>query len=220
MSNYLKITYPKSSVYSEQLALYLYIRYLTTESKLLDVGCGIGEYVKAFRNFHIHTLGLDKRIETDADLGYYKCNIETETFPFPDDYFDCIFSKSVIEHVHNIEHLFSEIYRVLKPNGKIIVMTPDWECCYKDFYIDYTHIRPFTLKALRELLLIFKFKNVTVEKFYQLPLLWRDPALTILARITALLVPDRFKWVDKERTIQRKWIRFSKELMLLGIGEK
>ena len=220
MNNYLKITYPKQTEYPEIFALYLFVHYLSSKTKLLDIGCGIGEYVRAFRQLNILAFGLDKRIETNPDLGYYKCDIEIEQIPFPDNYFDFIFTKSVIEHVQNIEHLFTEIYRVLKPSGKIIVMTPDWSSCYKDFYIDYTHIRPFTLKALRETLLIFGFKNVKVEKFYQLPLLWKKPYLTFLAKLTSLFINDRFKWKDKEQTQQRIWIRFSKELMLLGIGEK
>jgi SAM-dependent methyltransferase len=185
---------------------------------VLDFGCGKGEYITAFRQLKLKVVGVDSRVETQP--GYHKCDIEKEHLPFVDNTFDVIFSKSTIEHIHNPDHLFNELYRVLKPGGKVILMTPDWETNYKEFYIDYSHVTPYTRKSLREALLIFGFKNVNVEQFYQLPLLWRCPHLKFLAALTRKLIPDQFKWKDKEQTKHRTWIRFSKELMLLGIGEK
>ena len=45
--------------------------------------------------------------------------------------------------------LLKEMYRTLEVEGKIIVMTPSWEYTYwGPFYIDPTHIRPFTKKSL------------------------------------------------------------------------
>jgi 2-polyprenyl-3-methyl-5-hydroxy-6-metoxy-1,4-benzoquinol methylase len=218
MHKYLEVTYPQTTNYPDALALYLYVHHLPPGAKMLDFGCGRGEYVEAFRKLKMIVAGVDSRIENNCDLGYYKCNIEVEQIPFGDGFFDCIFSKSTIEHVRNTEHMFTELNRVLRPGGKIILMTPEWNP--QTFYIDYSHVTPYTVKSLREAMLIFGFKNITVERFYQLPLLWKKPYLTFLAKLTDMFCNYDDIWKDKEQTKHRTWIRFSKEPMLLGIGEK
>ena len=39
-----------------------------------------------------------------------------------DNFFDIVYSKSVIEHFHNPDKLISEMYRVLKPGGELRIM--------------------------------------------------------------------------------------------------
>ena len=61
-----------------------------------------------------------------------------------------IFSqKSFVEHFYQPEYLFIEMSRVLKENGFLITLTPDWEDNFKMFYDDFTHKRPFTITSLK-----------------------------------------------------------------------
>lgn len=62
-----------------------------------------------------------------------------EDRPYNDNTFDIIFSQSVLEQFYFPEELVMEVYRILKPNGLVITMIPDWESVYKTFYEDYTH---------------------------------------------------------------------------------
>lgn len=222
INNYNDIIYKhhQKTDYPKRLILYLGCRFFPyfKNLKLLELGCGKGEYLSIFKNLEIEIYGLDKE-KFDNNLNMAQCDFENHNFPSPDNYFDIVFSKSTIEHVYNTDNFLSECYRVLKPNGKIIILTPDWESQHKDFYHDYTHVKPFTYRGLRDVLLIHNFKNVKVEKFYQLPILWKYPQLKILTKLTTLL-PNSWKWKDKEERIHNVWIRFSKELMLLGVGEK
>ena len=83
-----------------------------------------------------------------------------------------IYSKSLIEHFYYPEKIFKEAYRVLKPGGIIITLTPEWKYIYKTFYDDYTHRVPFTKESLRDIHNIHNFKEVKVESFKQLPILF------------------------------------------------
>ena len=47
--------------------------------------------------------------------------------------------------------MFKEAYRVLKPSGILINLTPEWKYIYKSFYDDYTHRTPFTKKSLEDI---------------------------------------------------------------------
>ena len=103
--------------------------------------------------------------------------------------------------------------RVLKKDGIIITMTPDWEINYKIFYEDYTHRTPFSETSLRDIHLINGFKKVKILKFKQLPILWNNNMiLNILSELTRVLVPNYFR--------KFKWVKFSKEIILLSIAKK
>jgi ubiquinone/menaquinone biosynthesis C-methylase UbiE len=72
--------------------------------------------------------------------------------------------KSAIEHIRNrnVDHVMSELYRVLKPGASIIMTTCDWKKNYKVFYDDYTHKIPFTKASLEDMFRMYD--SVAMEK--------------------------------------------------------
>jgi SAM-dependent methyltransferase len=210
-NNYLDVVYQKraDNGYPKALVEWLHLWCYIWKGSLLDVGCGDGTFTKTFNDAGFSAIGID----------YPTVDFEKDDLPFEDESFEFIFCKSVIEHVRNTDHFLSELYRVLQPGGKIVIMTPSWEHVYRDFFNDYTHVRPFHRKGLQDCMKIHDFQNVKVEYFYQLPKVWVWDLLRPLVWLTQLL-PDSWKWKDKEQNIHRTWIRFSKEVMLLGIGIK
>ena len=89
--------------------------------------------------------------------------------PFDDNSIDIVYSKSFIEHLHYPERYLEEAYRVLKPNGIFLTLTPDWQSNYKIFFDDFTHRTPFTTVALSDAYKMYGFKDINVYKFRQLP---------------------------------------------------
>jgi ubiquinone/menaquinone biosynthesis C-methylase UbiE len=232
MPNYLETIYFRDEysekAYPQKLCNYIYENIIkkklskTEGLKLLDVGSGKGNHLVGFSRKNIECYGIDKREECLKIVDKFtikECDLEKDKFPYDDDYFDIVFSKSVIEHVNNADNILSETFRVLKKGGIAIMMTPDWGTQYKIFWDDYTHVKAWTRKGLQDALHIHNFKNSDSTLFRQLPILWKYPFLNILADITSFL-PERFKWKDKEEKIFREWVRFSKEKMLIGFGRK
>lgn len=225
MPNYLEVNYSldeyAADKYPQKLCNYLSERYFKVQGDskkiLLDIGSGKGNYLIGFSRNGMSVKGLDKRkecLEILSGFDIRECDLENDTFPFEDNYFDFVFSKSVLEHVYNTENVIRETYRVLKPGCITVQMTPDWATDYKYFYDDPTHVKPFTRKGLGQAFSLGDFIDVECEQFYQLPFLWRHPGLTFITRIISLL-PDSLKWKDKEKRIQNVIIRHSKERMLL-----
>jgi len=219
MSNYLETIYFRNEQgeydYPQQLCDYLVKRYKLS-GRLLDVGCGKGNHLVAFNRRFLHTEGIDSRPITSE---ISKCDLEKEEFPELENDFDVVFSKSVIEHVNNADNIISEIKRVLKPGGRVILLTPDWNTTHEVFWDDYTHVKPWTRKSLQDALMIHGFTEVKSELFRQLPLVWKYPKLNYICDLISLL-PHSFKWKDREEKEFRTWVRFSKEKMILATGTK
>lgn len=206
------------TTYPDQLASYLFERYdLKTDSKLLDIGCGRGEFLRGFMSCGVNGYGVDRsrvaeKYCPEAELR--TADLENEGLPYEDNFFDVIYSKSVIEHFYYPEKIFQEMYRVLKPGGIVITLCPDWEFNYRIYFEDYTHRTPFMQSSLRDIQLMLGFENVQVERFRQLPVLWNGGGLLLpFAELTRLLTPNFLKPYSK-------WVRFSKEIMLLSSATK
>ena len=203
--------------YPDKLARYLSSRYeLPKGSKILDLGCGRGEFLRGFIRCGLKGYGVDqstvaRSVCPGAEI--LQSDLEDEVLPYNDNYFDVIYSKSVLEHFYYPEKLVMEIYRIVKPGGLVITMVPDWESVYKTFYKDYTHRTPFTANSLKDIFLINGFDDVKVEKFRQLPFLWSLPWLRPFCSFVAFITPRSVRPYSK-------LIKFSQEIMLLSTAVK
>lgn len=231
MSNYLETIYFRDEysekAYPQRLCKHIVERYYSKngnveEKKLLDIGSGKGNHLVGFSRCGLKVYGIDKRnecVKILKEVDIRECDIEKDRFPYEANYFDFVFSKSVLEHVWNADNFLSESLRILKPGGIAVFMTPDWRSQCKFFWDDYTHVKAFTRKSLQDAMLINGFENVVCSYFLQLPIVWKYPMMEYITRFVAFL-PDSLKWKDKEEKHFRRFIRFSKEKMLLAVGNK
>ncbi len=219
MSDYLKVVYSEENIpyttYPQKLAKYLFDSFnMNQNENMLEIGCGRGEMLRNFKNLGLNVKGIDISPEAPKfhdDIEIRVCDVENQSLPYEDNTFDIVYSKSVLEHFYYPERYMKEVYRVLKPNGKILTLVPDWEVNYKTYFDDYTHRTPFTKVSLEDILKIHNFKDVYVYKFRQLPCVWKYPFLNYISAIIAPFIPIRTKV---------KFFRWSRELMLVSIARK
>jgi len=105
-------------------------RHIPPKSKVLDVGCGAGlliQYLPATCSY----VGVDQdvaAIEANRRLfprvAFQVFDIVTATYPFQEQSFDTIVMAAVIEHIHDPLHVMKEMFRILKPGGRLIMTTP------------------------------------------------------------------------------------------------
>jgi SAM-dependent methyltransferase len=69
-----------------------------------------------------------------------------------DNSIDTIFASNFLEHLDwtQLEVLMTEILRVLKPAGRVMIMQPNFRHCYKHYFDDYTHRTVFTDHSVRD----------------------------------------------------------------------
>lgn len=233
MSKYHEIVYgnyPKNN-FNQKLVTYLSQTYKIKpfwsglwnseiyNNKLLEIGFGQGDCLREFEKRNLDVYGIDyNSIYTHKNFyNTEPTDFSKDKLPYDNDSFSFIFCKSVIEHIKDTDHFLSEVYRILKPGGTLIILTPAWEFNYKDFFNDYTHVRPFHRKGLQDALKIHNFRTKVVYH-YHLPWLWEKPYLFPLVLFLRLFY--RFKWKNSEENIHRVNIRFSQEVQLLAVAKK
>lgn len=97
------------------------------ERRLLDVGCGIGAYVRAFRRSSPWVYGVDldvAKLRRARPLDRLAV-APAETLPFATDVFDVVLLHEVIEHVDDDRAAVAEAVRVLRPGGAVVVFAPN-----------------------------------------------------------------------------------------------
>lgn len=221
MADYLKVVYDQAArpftTYPEKLAAHLFHSFgMKQGMSILETGCGRGEFLLSFQKMGLKCSGIDLSQEARTFLKNYEipvaiCNADKDDLPFEDNTFDIVYNKSFLEHLREPDHFLREALRVLKPGGLILCLVPDWESNYKIYFDDFTHRTPFTSISLEDILRICDFENISVNKFRQLPIVWKYPALNFFCAAISPFIPVRTK---------TKFLRWSRELMLVGSAHK
>jgi SAM-dependent methyltransferase len=129
------------------------------KGKVLDVGCGIGDFLK----FMPSAVGVDINpfvVEYCRQRGLTAYLIEKFPYPFDDKIFDSAVLDNVLEHLDDPIPTIKEIYRLLKDGGKLIVGVPG----RKGFASDDDHQKFYDEFVLIDLFVNNKFHGK--EIFY------------------------------------------------------
>ena len=94
--------------------------------RILDAGCGSSIIIQSLNN----AVGMDYSHNKVRFLRRYGIPLvrgSAFALPFRAASFDCVISSQVIEHIPYDEVLFSELKRVLRPGGMLVIGTPDYD---------------------------------------------------------------------------------------------
>lgn len=132
----------------------LLLQHVPAGAHILDVGVGLGRLIGPLRQY--------QRFGIDISMDYLgqarRSGIEVafariEDMPYANDYFDAVLVCDVLEHVLDLNQCCSEILRVLKPDGLLIVRVPYREdlsgYLSESNVYEYVHLRNFDEHSIR-----------------------------------------------------------------------
>lgn len=165
-----------------------------TELKVLDLGAGPGidlanakkqleKKCKNIKLYGLETYGPNCEKLRKRGVEVIDLDIEKGVLPFADGELDIVMANQIIEHTKEIFWIFSEISRVLKPNGICIIGIPNLASFHNRIMlmlgmqppcIDVVgpHVRGFTypgFKSFAELDGFFKIEEYKASNFYPFP---------------------------------------------------
>lgn len=95
---------------------------------VLDLGCGIGTFVRRFRELTPHAYGVDISTERVLEGSRSVPGLlasTSEQLPFRDGVFDLVLLNEVIEHVRDDRRTLEEALRVTRPGGRVVIYAPN-----------------------------------------------------------------------------------------------
>lgn len=120
---------------------------------ILDLGCGTGGSFSLLRNFGV-VVGLDnswlalsharKRDMKHLTLG------DALSLPFVDNSFDLVATLDVLEHLEDDRQALKEIWRVLKPEGKVVFTVPAFMSLWSVHDIALAHKRRYLWNEIHD----------------------------------------------------------------------
>ncbi|MFA5088833.1 MAG: class I SAM-dependent methyltransferase [Candidatus Omnitrophota bacterium] len=115
--------------------------------RLLEIGCGNGKRLKRMQRLGWEVTGQEiDPISAAVARASGKCDVfvgELENLAFPENYFDAIITNHVLEHAYDPLVLMRECYRILKPQGRLVIVTPNSESLgHRYFKKDWLGVDP------------------------------------------------------------------------------
>jgi ubiquinone/menaquinone biosynthesis C-methylase UbiE len=102
---------------------------LPMQGILLDAGGGTGRVAQALRDKVADAIVVDLSLGMLRQANEKRCLwticSQTELLPFPDQAFDRVIMVDALHHVCDQEHTIRELWRVLKPGGRVVIEEPD-----------------------------------------------------------------------------------------------
>jgi ubiquinone/menaquinone biosynthesis C-methylase UbiE len=155
---------------------------------ILDIACGTGELerllLKSFPNLHIIGIDITKSM---LSIAHKKCkglpnlhflHMPSQDLKFNDNTFDVVITCSAFHYMREPAKVLAECQRVLKPDGRFILI--DWcrDFLWAKFYdwlfkiYKKSHYKVYTLREL-QLLLLEAVLTIEKTKTFSIPPFWR-----------------------------------------------
>jgi ubiquinone/menaquinone biosynthesis C-methylase UbiE len=199
--------YYRGRKFHDSLYMELIQKHLIPGQRVLDAGCG--RYLKFSKQLSriatVVGIDLETTLETENLRPPFGVRGNLSDLPFPASHFDMVISRSVVEHLEDPQRVFREFARVLKPGGKVVIITPN----KYDYVSLIASLTPYALHRR----LVHKIFRVSEDDVF--PTLYRA---NTLGAIRKALTTATF--IEKElRTINHypAYLMFSPVLFRLGI---
>jgi SAM-dependent methyltransferase len=145
--------------------------YIPPAAAVLELGAGYCDCINQIRASEKFALDANADVAKYCAPGVTFLHAGAGCLPLDAASIDVIIASNFLEHLHQAEldALFADIDRVLKPRGALILIQPNMFYAYRRYWDDYTHVKAFSHVSLADFLVSRGFTIAALEKRF-LPL--------------------------------------------------
>jgi 2-polyprenyl-3-methyl-5-hydroxy-6-metoxy-1,4-benzoquinol methylase len=104
------------------------------KGRILDIGAGVGDFLSVCKNDGWQTVGIEPSEKAKAIAIQKGVSFVNDLASLENNSFDIITMWHVLEHVPNLEEYISELKRLIKANGTIIIAVPNFNSFDANYY--------------------------------------------------------------------------------------
>lgn len=146
---------PRRDVVWKEVAEWIQKEYIPEGSRVLDLGAAYCDFINHVKGEERYAVDIFSKLGDYAREGVTPYVRDcTDLSVFEDDALDVVFASNLFEHLTHEELLLTidEIRRVLRRDGRLILLQPNFKYCYRTYFDDYTHLQIFTHEGMYDLL--------------------------------------------------------------------
>ena len=172
--------------YTENKRISIIVKSVKDYERIADIGCGEGYLLS-----RIDAVGVDisETALKRCPKGKFLVRANAEHLPFSEGYFDAAVCTEVIEHTEHPDKVVSELSRIVRPNGRIVITAPNeslintikdivWKLGLFDLVFpnvpkrqnDEWHLHSFDLKMLKDVCRPLEIEKIRTVPFFFLPI--------------------------------------------------
>lgn len=159
-------------------------QWIPADARVLDLGAGWCDFSNAVTAGSVTAMDIDEVVIAAARPGVTPVVGDcTDLSRFDRDTFDCIVASNLLEHLTRpmADRLLAEAWRTLNPNGRLILIQPNFRLNPAQYFDDYTHITVYSDRSLRDFLVASGWRiEHHAARFLPLSMKTRGSALTFL----------------------------------------
>lgn len=175
-------------------------KYLPSQSlEVLDLGCGSGNNGKMLSKF-----GQIDGVEPEEfalgmaqERGHYRKlqvgALTVDSLDLPSNHYDLVVMTDVLEHIENHQAALKEVFKLLKPGGKLVLTVPALPLLWSHHDVSHFHFRRYTRASFRQ---VVSYSGLSIEflsyyNFFLFPLIG-------LARLFKGILPGKKEKPDTD----------------------
>lgn len=186
MLNYLAVSYDTASkpktAYPDHLMQHVTELLGLKGGSAVDVGCGRGDQLFALERLGFEVAGLDIERSAEDIPRHHVCDVGRRFSLFPTRRWIWPSAKRSLS-ICICRRSNISCWKCGASQSRTtfcrLDLTPDWRYMYRDFYVEFTHVSPFTVRSLEQCMRMYGLVDVSVRSFIQLPPVWRYPWLEV-----------------------------------------
>lgn len=172
-------------------------KYIPKDGTVLDIGAGYCDFINNVDAKNRMALDYSPDLNKYAGAGVVQINSSvTNMSKVESNTVDVVFASNLFEHLTDseLETTMNEVKRVLKKEGRLILMQPNYRLAYKTYFDDHTHKKVFSDTSLETFLLSFNMEiELKKPKFLPFSLKSRPSIIPVLPIIIRAYINSPWK---------------------------